>query len=170
MPRGGKREGAGRKAQGITRKVSLTLSAEEWERIEASGEHTIAAYLQSLMNKVTPIKEEADGKAEKGYYNQSKVNYNKIALSLSRREAEEYWTIFARDEESAAPEIVDGARAIFLRVMFPNNAETASLEVKPNFVCPFTGKRFGSTKALIKAAVPHLVESVSGKQVGGNNS
>lgn len=32
--RGGKREGAGRKAIGVTRKVSLTLPTELWSEIE----------------------------------------------------------------------------------------------------------------------------------------
>ena len=50
MPRGGKREGAGRKARGITRKVSLTLTQEEWSRIEESGE-TMAAFLRQFMQQ-----------------------------------------------------------------------------------------------------------------------
>lgn len=33
--RGGKREGAGRKATGITKKASITLSDDVWEQIEA---------------------------------------------------------------------------------------------------------------------------------------
>ncbi|PAE27939.1 hypothetical protein CHI07_17020 [Paenibacillus sp. 7884-2] len=32
--RGGKRKGAGRKGLGITKKVSLTLTEEVWEKIE----------------------------------------------------------------------------------------------------------------------------------------
>ncbi|MCR8987652.1 hypothetical protein NW801_21930 [Brevibacillus laterosporus] len=46
MARGGKREGAGRKATGVTKKVSLTLSEKEW------------SYIDSLdMKMVTFIKE-----------------------------------------------------------------------------------------------------------------
>ncbi|PEI44617.1 CopG family transcriptional regulator [Bacillus pseudomycoides] len=33
---GGKREGAGRPSLGITKKVSITLSEEDWKRIEDS--------------------------------------------------------------------------------------------------------------------------------------
>ncbi len=155
MPRGGKREGAGRKAQGITRKVSLTLSAEEWQRIEDSGEQTIAAYLQSLMNKVTPVIETT---SETEIHSESD---NPIHKGMNRKEVEEYWSIFSNFEKSAAPEVLEGAKATFLRILFPKGMETAQLEVKPNFICPFTGKRFGSMKALIKAAVPHLAESES---------
>lgn len=155
MPRGGKREGAGRKAQGITRKVSLTLTEEQWNRIDKSGEPTVAAYIQSLMNKETLIIEAADIHSELGDFN------HKEYRGLNRKEAEEYWTIFANFEESAAPDIMEGAKAVFLRVLFPKGAESAKVEVKPNFICPFTGKRFGSMKALIKAAVPHLIQAVS---------
>lgn len=53
MPSGGKRIGAGRKSQGITKKVSLTLTADEWNQIESSG-LTVAAFLQQLMNEPKP--------------------------------------------------------------------------------------------------------------------
>ncbi|WP_245585815.1 ribbon-helix-helix protein, CopG family [Paenibacillus pinihumi] len=36
--KGGLREGAGRKAIGVTKKVSLTLAEELWEKLEASCE------------------------------------------------------------------------------------------------------------------------------------
>ncbi|MED4599673.1 hypothetical protein P9314_03005 [Paenibacillus validus] len=153
MSRGGKRAGAGRKAQGITRKVSLTLTEEQWNQIESSGEPTVAAYIQSLMYKVTPIIKETKIHSES-----SNTNHREYQ-GLKRKEAEEYWSIFANFEESAAPEVLEGARAVFLRVLFPMGVESAQLEVKPNFICPFTGKRFGSVKAMIKAAVPHLAES-----------
>jgi len=67
MARGGKRDGAGRKRQGITRKVSLTLTEELWHEIDAF-DGTVADYIRSLkivneeknnpseMNKVTNIK------------------------------------------------------------------------------------------------------------------
>lgn len=51
MARGGKREGAGRKAKGITRKVSLTLPAEVWEMIDGSGK-TVAEFLLHLVKPV----------------------------------------------------------------------------------------------------------------------
>lgn len=34
---GGKREGAGRPSLGITKKVSITLQQEHWDRIKDSG-------------------------------------------------------------------------------------------------------------------------------------
>ncbi len=50
MTRGGKREGAGRKAQGITRKVSLTLSSEDWDLIDSSGK-TVGEGIRKLIRK-----------------------------------------------------------------------------------------------------------------------
>ncbi|MCL2681774.1 MAG: IS21 family transposase [Streptococcaceae bacterium] len=67
MARGGKRDGAGRKRQGITKKVSLTLTEDLWHEIDAF-DGTVADYIRSLknvnegkdnpseMNKVTNIK------------------------------------------------------------------------------------------------------------------
>lgn len=53
MQRGGKRERAGRKAQGITRKVSLTLMAEEWAEIDQ--EPIAAAYIRNLQEEVRAL-------------------------------------------------------------------------------------------------------------------
>ncbi|MNW41176.1 hypothetical protein D3C74_183060 [compost metagenome] len=155
MPRGGARIGAGRKAQGITRKVSLTLTEEQWSQIEASGEPTVAAYIQCLMNGVTSIKSEGISVYETGNFNHGEHQL------VNRKEVEEFWSIFASFEESTAPEVLEKARESFLRVLFPEGGDIAQVQIKPNFVCPFTGKRFGSVKAMIKAAVPHLVQSES---------
>lgn len=43
---GGKREGAGRKRQGITKKVSLTLTEDEWDYIKGSGAKTVGEYIK----------------------------------------------------------------------------------------------------------------------------
>lgn len=155
IPRGGVRLGAGRKAQGITRKVSLTLTEEQWNQIKLSGEPTVAAYIQGLMNKVTSIKS-----GDKPVYETGNFNHGEHHV-VNRKEAEEFWSIFASFEDSATPEVLEKAKEVFLRVLYPKGGDMAQIQVKPNFVCPFTGKRFGSVKAIIKAAVPHLVQSES---------
>ncbi|WP_019123583.1 hypothetical protein, partial [Brevibacillus massiliensis] len=88
MARGGKREGAGRKAQGITRKVSLTLTAEEWEQID-KFDGTVAAFLRQLMKQVTEIKERQPLPVEKG-----NSNHNDDTERLTRRTVEELWQIY----------------------------------------------------------------------------
>ncbi|GBG06200.1 hypothetical protein PAT3040_00713 [Paenibacillus agaridevorans] len=153
MPRGERGEGAGSKTQGITRKVLLT--EEQWNQIEATRESTVAAYIEGLMNKVTSIRNETDSIYEIG-----SLKHNKHQV-VNRKEVEEYWSIFVSFVESAAPEVLLKARKSYLRVLYPKGEDTAQIEIKPNFGCPFTGKRFGSEKAMIKAAVPHLVQSVS---------
>jgi hypothetical protein len=64
MPRGGKRPGAGRKPEGITWKVSLTLTKEEWKQIEESGFPTLAAYLKHLL-KNERLKDGSENEADK---------------------------------------------------------------------------------------------------------
>lgn len=51
MARGGKREGAGRKAQGITRKVSMTLTDKEWAQIDASNDTVAKVLRENLLWK-----------------------------------------------------------------------------------------------------------------------
>jgi hypothetical protein len=47
---GGKREGAGRPSLGTTRKVSITLPDEVWERIDDSKtEQSMSAFLRELI-------------------------------------------------------------------------------------------------------------------------
>ncbi|MGO4496459.1 hypothetical protein AB4114_11235 [Paenibacillus sp. 2RAB27] len=49
MTRGGKREGSGRKSSGgIARRVSLTLSPEQWEMIDKS-EQSISSFVRHLI-------------------------------------------------------------------------------------------------------------------------
>lgn len=48
--RGGQREGAGRPSLGTTKKVSITLPDEIWEKIdEAKKEETMSAFLRALI-------------------------------------------------------------------------------------------------------------------------
>jgi len=47
MEKDGKREGAGRKAKGITKKVSLTLSEDIWTEIEQYD--NVACFIKSLV-------------------------------------------------------------------------------------------------------------------------
>lgn len=140
MSRGGKREGAGRKAQGVTRKVSLTLTEVEWAQIKESG-LTVAAFLKRLMYRQT----EAPAAKPSGY---------------PRRLAEERWQNYLmNNEQQYATEVIEAAQQSFYNILFPQGAETAQVKTKTQYECPFTGKRFGSMDALVKAAIPYLLKS-----------
>ncbi|MCQ6562339.1 hypothetical protein [Paenibacillus mendelii] len=50
--RGGNQSGAGRKAIGTTRKISLTLSQEHWEEIDRrcnKGDYSVSEIIRSIM-------------------------------------------------------------------------------------------------------------------------
>ncbi|GAB7057709.1 MULTISPECIES: hypothetical protein [unclassified Paenibacillus] len=140
MPRGGKREGAGRKAQGNTLKVSLTLTEAEWVQIQQSG-LTVAAFLKRLLHGQA----EAPAAKPTGY---------------PRRHAEERWQNYLKNnEQQDATKVIEAAQQSFYNILFPQGAETAQVKTKTQYECPFTGKRFGSMDALAKAAIPYLLKS-----------
>jgi hypothetical protein len=142
MPRGGKREGAGRKRQGITRKVSLTLTSEEWKQIESSGK-TVAAFMRQLMRKMATTVPTQSHQAVTGY---------------ERRHAEERWQIYLNNtDQQHAEEALTIAKDALFRLLFPKGAEVAQVETKTQYICPFSGKRFGSMDSLIRAAIPRLI-------------
>lgn len=77
----------------------------------------------------------------------------------SQKDVEELWGIgVASMEHKAAPKAQDAAYAALIRNLFPNNSPTLCIEQKAQYVCPFTGKKFGSIKALVLAAAPHLIK------------
>ena len=62
MDHGGKREGAGRKPIGITKKVSITLTTEQWNYINdyiEPDDVSLSQYFRELVEKdIEEIKEE----------------------------------------------------------------------------------------------------------------
>jgi hypothetical protein len=156
MPRGGKREGAGRKAIGITRKVSLTLSEEEWAELNMSGK-TPSAFFRDLIRLPPPTVPEPEPV--------------KVSVPFERRQAEERWEIYIRNtEQQPSPEVIEKAQAATFRLLFPNGENVAKVETKTQYVCPFTGKRFGSMDALVRAAIPHLIKRAEADQHWKNAS
>ncbi len=155
MPRGGKREGAGRKAIGITRKVSLTLSEEEWAELEASGK-TLSAFFRDVIRQPPTVSEPEPVKESVAY---------------ERRHVEERWDIYLRNtEQQPSPEVIEKAKDATFCLLFPDGENVAKVETKTQYVCPFTGKRFGSMDALVRAAIPYLIKSAEADQHWKNAS
>ena len=129
----------GRPALGITKKVSLTLTAEEWAEIEVSGQ-TVAGFLKSLMG----IKHVAQG----------------TQTAYPRRYVEERWDIYLDNaKELPDDDVLSAAKASLFNILFPRDSETAVVRTHTQFECPFTGKRYGSMDKLVRAAIPHLIDS-----------
>lgn len=170
MPRGGKRPGAGKKKQGITRKVSLTLTEEEWKQIDESGEPTVAATIKQLMKQVTEIKQENEQlKKQVTQIKQSKkepLNQGTEIIPIDHQRqmekayAEEIWSIILDVEEDLPkdPEVIQDAKKSFYDLLFPDGSEKMELKTLPQYVCPLSNKRFGSPDKLIRSAIPRLIQ------------
>ena len=132
------RKKRGRPAIGITKKVSITLTEAEWAEIAASG-LTIGAFLRERMRDM------------------------KDTNHFPRRYFEEYWKMYLRGSDvpgEATEEILHEAKEKLIRNLYRKDTDDLSIRTKVQFECPFTGKRYGSAEKLVRAAIPHLVQSV----------
>ena len=141
----------GRPSQGITKKVSLTLTTEEWTEIEDSGK-TVAAFLKDKMKKQPDVTLRPESETQR------------IPISYPRPLAEECWdTYLERTDEQLPSDIIDAAKESMFQILYPNQAENVIVEVKEQYICPFTGKRFGSMDKLVSTAIPTLIQWATAK-------
>ena len=155
MARGGKREGAGRKRKGITRKVSLTLLPELWEEIDLFN-GTVADYICSLRVAEKDNKLKKVTQFEKSEYENDE---------LTRTYIDYYWEIYKDDflRENEATEIsINDAYHSLINVMFLRE-ETAQIETSSRYRSPFSGKWFSSMKNLLKTEVPRLITNAEAR-------
>ena len=167
---GGKREGAGRKKQGTTKKVSLTLSDELWAEIE-DFDGNYSDYIRSLkhqleksnsnkidlievtkiksdeiLKKVTSTKHQENEEFTKGYI---KSYFNSYIEDFLKEQPEE--------SEHLEQAIIETYQSI-LNVMF-NGEEMAEIEISLRYRSPFSNKWFSSMNNLLKTEIPRLIES-----------
>ena len=146
----------GRPSLGITKKVSLTLSAEEWTEIEASG-LTVAAFLKKNIEKA-PVAEAAPVPS-------TFVADLKDPINYQRSYVEERWEIHLRmADDLPSADVLEAAKNTLMRNLYPRGAEFAIIQTHEQYECPFTGKRYGSMKNLVSAAIPHLIHLAADKK------
>ncbi|WP_337035813.1 hypothetical protein [Paenibacillus illinoisensis] len=153
----------GRPAQGITKKVSLTLSAEEWKEIDQSG-MTTGAFVKDRMKKA---KEAAILEASPAPQPPiTQFERERRSVDYPRHYAEERWDIYQRfsDEELPSDAVIEAAKQSMYKVLYPNQAENAVLETRDQYICPFTGKRFSSMDKLVRSAIPTLIQWATAQQ------
>jgi hypothetical protein len=158
MARGGKRPGAGRKREGITRKVSLTLTADEWRQIEESGAPTVAAFIKDLMKEVTETKQQKEVTESK-----SETETTKYTKKL----VDELWSItldnwkYNRKEPLPDQDVLQSAKdSLFIGLGVIDGEDTPiKVKTKTQYICPFTNKRYSSFEKMIRSAIDHLIKS-----------
>lgn len=143
----------GRPKQGITKKVSLTLTPDEWSTIENSG-GTVAAFIKNLMSLAPEVA------APNPPQHIDSIPISELN-SYSRRDAEELWNnIIKYDIKDEYPkDVFLQAREDLFRVLFPNNSPIVVIKTFPQYQCPFTGKKFGKMDKLISAVIPKLLKT-----------
>jgi hypothetical protein len=160
--RGGKRMGAGRKAKGITKKVSLTLTDEMWNEIN-QFDGTVADYIRSL-------KKTTDEKSNFIQVKQNIKEMNKVTQfkhqgenqELTKERAQYYWELYKQEflqeqspEERVSDQAVENAYRSLMGLF--KGTQTAQIETSMRYRSPFTNKWFSSMKNLLKTEVPTLI-------------
>ncbi|RED76128.1 hypothetical protein [Cohnella phaseoli] len=142
----------GRPRQGITKKVSLTLTEEEWSKLE--GFSNVAAFIKEQLNPV-PIFPSDPSVNNLGNLNSIDwYDMSKAAVEYRFNTTVKYG--LEKDHPYTAEMIADVKNSIF-RSLFPKDAEVVTIETKTQYICPFTNKRFGSIDKLVENAVPLLL-------------
>ncbi|WP_035287866.1 hypothetical protein, partial [Brevibacillus massiliensis] len=54
---------------------------------------------------------------------------------------------------------LEEAHDSLFRNLFPSGEDLTEIATQPQYVCPFTGKRFGSPSSLVRAAIPRLIDN-----------
>ena len=170
--RGGKREGAGRKSTGTTKKVSLTLSDELWNEInEFNG--TCADYIRELknqiadLNKVTNINNEAESSLTENPKKVTSFKKFQEDNELTRKNIEYFVEIYTdnyvreQSEDSKPPkEAIDGAIKSLFNNFFRNpDTAIAEIEIGSRYRSPFNGVWYASIQKLLKREVPRLISN-----------
>ncbi|WP_206514660.1 hypothetical protein [Brevibacillus marinus] len=84
------------------------------------------------------------------------------ANELEYRQVEKLWhDVSPAHTKDHPPEVIDDAKKSLFQTLFPNNAtrtmlHNPKLKARP-YVCPFTGKKYGSVENLVRAAIPWLI-------------
>jgi hypothetical protein len=146
MSRGGKREGSGRKKQGLTRKVSINLSEESWQEIEESGKN-VSLFLKSLM----------ENRINNQAMNEVTLT-NNLGIPIDKSEIDRIWNIYIRDNgNNYDGEVLEKAYNNLTKSLLKG------INTSERYQCPFTGKWFASTDKLIKSGISYLVDSYNFK-------
>ncbi|MFS0728344.1 hypothetical protein [Paenibacillus sp. 1P07SE] len=138
----------GRPAEGITKKKSLTLTESEWAIVEQYD--TIAAFVKAALKPQLATQATTLHPSD-----------NRQFADYPKHEVDSCWKTYLRFSEDPPPseEVIEQAQEAMYRVLYPNGSEQPAVEVKAQYICPFSGKRFGSVHKMVQAAIPRLLQS-----------
>lgn len=155
--------GAGRKPQGVTRKVSLTLTEEEWETLDTYP-GTIAAYIKESIQQKPMASDEK--KSETFIYpaeNPALFKVPKVSVQMDREFIShiikiEVAELKRNDEELPSEEDIKRTEEMMLNLLVPKGSNYAQLAVLNQYICPHTNKRFGSAEKMVRAMLPSALK------------
>jgi hypothetical protein len=91
-------------------------------------------------------------------YNLEKSNQNQNIERLTRRDVDHLWMICSEKYSDKPAEVLVEAKDALFRNLFRSD-DLTEIKTQPQYICPFTNKRYGSPSSLVRAAIPWLIES-----------
>ncbi|EHQ92111.1 hypothetical protein [Desulfosporosinus youngiae] len=138
-------------------RIPLTVKKGEKEVIQAFAEKKglsvnafVNAAIQEKMNPA-PVKAQKKKDPSPKAVERSGIVYTMQDLM---RDWDHYIYVHSLDPSQG---VIADVKDDLIRNLFPKGAELAEIGIKTQYICPFTGKKFGSIENLIYAAIPKLI-------------
>lgn len=136
-------------------RIELKVPKGDKEKLKAFiGDKSLNAFInEAILEKMNPVPIKAPKKKDPSPKTVAGngVDYTKQDLM---KDWEHYIYVHSLD---SSQEVIAGTKDDLIRNLFPKGVEVAKLDIKTQYVCPFTGKKFGSMENLINSAIPKLI-------------
>lgn len=173
MPRGGARDGAGRKGEGlICKSVSLALPKAIWTEMNQAN-RTPSFFVRDLYKENDHLKKELERLNEmvtrlekEKMIKPNEENRLNVKNKFSKADFDHAFNLHIRYlEKKPVEQVVHDAKSSLQKYLFSGGREFVDVEeTRLQFRCPFTGKWFGSVDKLVLSAIPSVLQMVENEE------
>ncbi len=136
-------------------RIELKVPKGDKDKIKAFiGDQSLNAFInEAIQEKMNPAPVKVPAKKEQPPKPiiLKEVNYTVQDLM---QDWDHYIYVHSLDPSLKA---IEGAKDDLISSLFPKGVESAKVDTKIQYICPFTGKKFGTVQNLVNAAIPRLI-------------
>lgn len=145
-------------------RIELKVPKGDKDKIKAFiGDQSLNAFInEAIQEKMNPKPAPAPTPevSTKTKQKQLSKSGNQSIINYTRKMLMEDWQNYRRySGEEVSEDIAQEVEEALIRNLFPGDKDTAAVGTKTQYICPFTGKKFGSMDNLVRSAIPWLIKS-----------